>query len=49
MFFKRRCTFSRKISQLNYELSGKCRRLSCLQKSLYDLNNTLKKTGKKQK
>lgn len=46
---RRRSLLSRKISQIEYELSGKCRRLFCLQRSLYELNNTLKKAGKKQK
>ena len=46
---KRRSVLSRKLSQLEYELSGRCRRLSRIQKSLYELNSTLKKAGKKQK
>ena len=46
----RRCSpISQKIRQLEYELSGRCRRLCRIQKALYELNVLLKKAGRKHK
>ena len=38
-----------KLSQLEYEVSGRCRQIACIQKSMRELNSLLQKMDKRKK